>query len=239
MSAASQLISEKAAAIVSSAQEFLSSVNAVVEITNNEQCEGAMSLVVQLKSKKKELENSRDEEKTAYYEPYKKVLDTYNPLISLLEEKAKALDLAYRKYKARLEAEAAERQRIANIAAERARQEAERKAEEARRKAEAAAEAGKDTRAADYAIKAQILTAQAESIVAPIVQNNVPQNVRGAFNTRITYKARVVDMAKFYAYVVSSRKYNLAPPDQKLLDSTARAMKDTMDIPGVEVYKSE
>ena len=130
-----------------------------------------------------------------------------------------------------------------------AREKAEKAAKEAQAQAAAAEKAARDaaskattleTRAATTeqrgAERADMLNQQAASVVAPVVQVNVP-TVKG-LSSRKNYKAKVTDLMTLVKAVAEGKAplaYLLA--NESVLDKMAKALKEQMNIPGVELVE--
>lgn len=156
----------------------------------------------------------------------------------IAEEARRKAEEQQRIERARLAAEAAERE-------EKARQEAERLAIEAKQ-AEAEGDVGK---AAEAAAKAEMVVASAvqetialESTAAamtvPVVA--APIGASGISKVKVTHKARVVDKAKFLAFVATRPEMlEMIDVNESKLNAMARALKASMVYPGIEVYEDK
>ncbi len=81
-----------------------------------------------------------------------------------------------------------------------------------------------------------MLNQQAASVVAPVVQVDVPK-VAG-LTSRKNYKAKVTDlMALVKAVAEGKAPLAYVLPNESVLDKMAKALKQQMSIPGVELIE--
>lgn len=160
----------------------------------------------------------------------------------------------------------AERRRLQAIADEQARKEREKaeqaaarqraieaeqraKADEARRKAEEASDAERkkllaeaesaERKAAAASAKIEVQEEKAAAVAAPVVVvAAAPTKVAGV-STRKVWKATIVDRAAFFAFVHDQKRDDLILPNEKVLDSLAKALKEMAKIPGVKFTEVE
>jgi hypothetical protein len=168
----------------------------------------------------------------------KKIDDVFDPHIKRAHDAHKALVIEKKAHQTPLQtAEALLKRAITvyQIAEEQKRRELEARAQEEARKqrekleaqAAKAAEKGKTE-------KAEALTIAAASVVAPLIAPTTPK-VSG-ISMRTTYSHKVRDM-KALVDAVSAGKVPLMAllPNTTFLNQQARAMRDSLDYPGVDV----
>lgn len=236
----SSLISKEAADKINDVRALLESTKIEsITITTDTEAEGALATVTTLKAKKKELEGQQKTEMGPHYDKYVEIRDNFNLYIKKIDEITGAFDRAYKGYKAEQQRIAQEKQRLLDQKAADDRRKAEEQAAAARAKAEELAAAGREDLAAKQDLKAATLQQKAVEISAPVVSANVVANVRGGFNTRITYKGRITNIKEVLKYF-----YNRGvPPNvqneiQKYADAQARASRGVKSaIAGIEFYQ--
>jgi chromosome segregation ATPase len=185
----------------------------------------------------REAQRKADEKATAE----RKAADDKRRAEEAEREKARQAELA----RLKAERDAAEAQARGD---REAREKAEREAREAREAAAAAEKAARDAAAAAQKLetraeqteqrgaeRAELLQTQAASIVAPTVQIETPK-VKG-LSSRQEYKHRGVDLMALVK-AVAEGKQPLAYLDfnHATLAGMAKALKQQMNVPGVEVY---
>lgn len=227
------------------AQAALKMVESMV-IDSQETYDLAADELKAIKTKAKTLEDQR----TAITGPINKALKAINDLFrgptQYLEQAEKIIKTKMLTYSTEQERIAAEERRRAEAAvrAEQERLAREAAAKEAAAKAEADAliAAGNAEKAAEVqanaAIEAASLAATAQVMTAPVVEVSVAK-VAG-ISTRSVWKAECTDKAALIAFVAANPQFlNLLDVNTSALNQMAKAMKDTMQIPGVRAYEDK
>lgn len=199
-----------------------------------------------IKSKSTTLETQR----TAITGPINKALKAVNDLFrgpaQYLEQAEKIIKTKMLTYSAEQERIAAEERRKAEalVRAEQERLAREAAAKEAAAKAEADAlmAAGNAEKAAEVqanaAIEAASLAATAQVMTAPVVEVSVAK-VSG-ISQRSVWKAECTDKAALIAYIAANPAFlNLVEVNASALNQMAKAMKETMQIPGVRAFEEK
>lgn len=234
-----------AATLNNRAQSALAMVESMV-IDSQETYELAADELKAIKAKAKTLE----EQRTSITGPINKALKAVNDLFrapgTYLEQAEKIIKgkmLAYTTEQQRIadeerrRAEAAikaEQERLAREAAER---EAAAKAEADKLLAEGNADKAAEVQAA-AAIEAANLTATAQVMTAPVVAPAVAK-VSG-IATRGVWKAECTDKAAMIAFVAANPQFqNLLDVNTTALNQLAKAMRETLQVPGVRVYEEK
>jgi hypothetical protein len=259
---ATELITERAAMAIQEARDFLESNVSSVTITNEAEYTGAATLITQLKAKRKSLDETRAEEKEPHLTAGREVDASFKPVIDSFAEKIQIIEKAGRDYRAKQQEIAAAIQRKLIDEAEANRKKLESQAGTNAEKASALrekameyvrlasqatdpyektrlqSEASKcEVRACKYDDKREAKIEQAAVTVAPVVVAAVPQNVRGAFNTRTTYESNIVDLPKLLDFFKTSCPPTVLAEIKKFTDSMARASRGTAStIPGVTFF---
>lgn len=234
-----------AAALNTRAQAALAMVESMV-IDSQETYDLAADELKAIKSKAKTLEDQR----TGITGPINKALKAINDLFrgpsQYLEQAEKIIKGKMLTYTAEQERIAAEERRKAEAAL---RAEQERLAREAAaREAAAAAEAAKLVAEGDVekaaevqaqaAIEAASMAATAQVMTAPVVEAPVAK-VSG-ISQRGIWKAEVTDKAALIAFVAANPQFqNLLEVNTSALNQMAKAMKDTMQFPGVRAFEEK
>ena len=227
------------------AQAALDMVKAM-EVDSQETYELAADELKAIKAKAKSLEDQR----TAITKPINDALKGINALFkgptTFLEEAERVIKGKMISYSTEQERIAAEERRRAEAAVraeqERlAREAAAREAEAAKAAAKLMAE-GDEVAAAEVqaqaAIEAASLTATAAVITAPVAAPAVAK-VSGV-STRSTWKAECTDKAALVAFIASNPTFlNLLDVNASALNQMAKAMKETLQLPGVRVYEEK
>ena len=186
------------------------------------------------------------------YESWKAIKDRENKLLKTAETVEKIINPKMIAWKQREEARRREEQRAAEEAARKVAEEKrlaeaiemERQAKARAEEARLAAEAGKAQQA--LRLQAESAARQAASVaalerpieVAPVVMP-VAQKVDGV-SSRKTYRAEVVDkLALIKAIVEGTASLEFVDANMSRLNSIARAMRETMNIPGVVAVAEE
>lgn len=234
-----------AAQLNARAQAALSMVESM-EIDSQDTYELAAEELQAIKTKAKQLEDQR----TAITGPINQALRGIN---ALFKDPATFLEKAEGIIKRKMLTYSTEQERIA--AAERARQEAAIKAEQdrlareaAEREKAAAKEAAKlmaegdEIAAAEVqaqaAIEAASLSATAEVMTVTTVAPPVAK-VSG-ISTRATFKAEVTDKAALIAHIAANPQFaNLLDVNTSALNQMAKAMRESLSMPGVRVYEEK
>jgi len=247
------LLTEEAAKLLNDVRLLVKSediLSVSVQINSEAEYNGSGILIKTLKDKKKEVVSSKKENVTPLFEKYKEALGEYTPVEDALEGVIGSIELAGRNYRR----EAEEKARLAQLKldeeARKAREKlieaaetSEAKAAVMREEAEKLRSEGKadeadrlDRRADALCKKAEVKVERAQTIVAPTVAAVVPKNVRGAFNTRVYWKARVSDQKELLMHIISTGQYNLVLANMPALNGMAAATKGPSSIPGVQFY---
>lgn len=229
----------------SRAQSALTMVESMV-IDSQETYDLAADELKAIKSKAKTLEDQR----TGITGPINKALKAVNDLFrgpaQYLEQAEKIIKTKMLTYSAEQERIAAEERRKAEalVRAEQERLAREAAAKEAAAKAEAEklAASGDIEKAAEVqaqaAIEAASLAATAQVMTAPVVEVSAAK-VSG-ISTRSVWKAECTDKASLIAFVAANPQFlNLLDVNTSALNQMAKAMKDTMKIPGVRAYEDK
>lgn len=227
------------------AQSALTMVESMV-IDSQETYDLAADELKAIKTKSTSLEAQR----TAITGPINKALKAVNDLFrdpgQYLEQAEKIIKGKMLAYSAEQERIAAEERRKAEalVRAEQERMAREAAAKEAAAKAEADAlmAAGNAEKAAEVqaqaAIEAAIITATAQVMTAPVVEMSVAK-VSG-ISQRSVWKAEVTDKAALIAFIAATPQFqNLLDVNTSALNQMAKAMKDTMQIPGVRAFEEK
>lgn len=218
---------------------FMDGENSSLVIRTEEEYSNAAVVIKAVKDHKKELTVSKDSVVKPVYEEYKEKLSVFTEKEKLIDSKIGALESAGREFRRKVEAEARERQRIADLAAAEERRKAEAAAAAAAEKAKVYEEQGRADKAEEWAGKAAIREDVASSIVAPIVKPEIPKNVRGAFNTRKNYSARIVNSQLLLDHLKVATPPDVLEALQKWSNAQARAAKGAQStIPGVVFYEA-
>lgn len=240
-----QISAPDSAQLTQRAQAALDMVKAM-EIDSQETYELAADELKAIKAKSKQLEDQR----TGITGPINQALKSIN---ALFKGPATFLEDAERIIKGKMLTYSTEQERIA--AEERRRQEAAIKAEQDRlareaaaKEQEAAKEAAKlleqgDAEAAaevqaQAAIEAASMAATAEVMTVTTVAPAVAK-VSGV-STRTTYKAEVTDKAALIAHIAANPQFaNLLDVNTSALNQMAKAMRESLSMPGVRVYEEK
>lgn len=227
------------------AQSALTMVESMV-IDSQETYDLAADELKAIKSKAKTLEDQR----TGITGPINKALKAVNDLFrgpaQYLEQAEKIIKGKMLTYAAEQERIAAEERRKAEAAlrAEQERLAREAAAKEAAAKAEAEAliAAGNAEKAAEVqaqaAIEAASIAATAQVMTAPVVEAPVAK-VSG-ISQRSVWKAECTDKAALIAFIAANPQFmNLVDVNTSALNQMAKAMKETMQIPGVRAYEDK
>lgn len=172
----------------------------------------------------------------------KKIDDTFDPHIKRAFEAHRSLVAEKKSHLAPLaEAESHIKRALLGFQQEeeRKRRDAEARAQEAARKEQEKlrAQAEKAT-ARGKTEKAEALTIAAESIVAPVLPTSIPK-IAG-LSTRTTYHAKVTNFTDLIRGVAAGATPEVAlEPNMTFLNNQARAMKQTLSYPGVEVVEEQ
>jgi len=148
-------------------------------------------------------------------------------------------DEAARVERQKIEQAAAKQRQIeaeARAKAELARRDAEQASAAERKKLLAEAEAAERKAAAAQA-KQEAQAEQSAAIVAPVIQVATQSPKIAGVNVRKVWKAEIVDLSKFLAHVFDTRRADLVLPNEKMLDATAKGLKQQASIPGVRFYE--
>lgn len=217
---------------------FMNGENSSIIIRNEEEYSNAAVVIKSVKDHKKMIGISKEEVVKPVYEEYKEKLAVFTEQEKLIDIKISALESAGREYRRKVEAEARERQRLADLAAEAERKRIEAEAAKAREKEQAYTEQGRTDKAAEWAGKAEIKENVASTIVAPIIKAEIQQNTRGAFNTRKYWSARICNSQLLMDYLKVSCPPEVMEAMQKWANAQARASKGAQStIPGVTFYE--
>lgn len=227
------------------AQSSLAMVQAM-EIDSQETYELAADELKAIKSKAKTLE----EQRTAITGPINNALKAVN---ALFKSPASFLEDAERIIKGKMLAYTTEQERIA--AAERRAQEAAIRAEQERlakeaaeREAAAASEAaalmaaGDENGAAEVQAKAAIeaISLASVSTVMTVTQAAPAVAKVSGVSTRTTWKAETINKAELVAYVAANPQFlHLLDVNTSALNQLAKAMKETLALPGVRVFEEK
>jgi len=163
------------------------------------------------------MKKKADETKRAILDAERKII---GPLAQA-EEIAKIKCLTYQRKQE--ESAEKERQRLQAIEDERARKEKERLEREAAR--------------LKSPEKKEERLEQAAAVTAPVVEvaAEIPK-VAGAA-ARKTWKHEIIDLNKFFGFVIDSRRTDLVLPNEKVLAAYAKAMGEQAQIPGVRFHQ--
>lgn len=241
------------------AQSALAMVNSMV-VDNQETYELAADELKGIKSRAKALEEQRKTIVDPLNKATKAINDMFRGPTQFLEQAETIIKkkmIGYTEIQERIAAEARrkaeEEQRIerARLAAEAAQRE-----QKAREEAEALAAQAKEAEAQGDVGKAAEVAARAEMVVASAVQESIalettaaamtapvvaaPASVAGISKTKVTFKARVINKAEFLAFVATRPELlEMIDVNESKLNSMARALKNSMKYPGIEVYEDK
>lgn len=212
--------------MLDSADRFLA-VAQSYQITSPELYEAAATDLQEIKGKLKSLEEKR----TAITKPLNQALKAVNDLFRRPKEKLEQAELLIKQAMSAYDQEQERKRREVQ-----ARLEEEARKERARLEAEArkAEEKGQIE-------KAEALRESAASIVAPIVSSATEAPKVTGIATRGLWKARVTDKAALVRHIVAERPdlISLIEIDASALNALARAQKNALSLPGVEVYEDK
>ncbi len=205
-----------------SIQEVVSASESYLKITNKSEYEKAQEFLKVIKSKSKELEESRKSITKPLDESKKQVMELYKPYLTELENMEKKVKSAILKYVEEEERRVREEQ-------ERIRREMEKEAEKQKKKIEAkiekAIEKGNIGKAEEEKQKLDVLA------TTPLIVPNLSADIN---NKSVSFRER------WYAEVVDFKslpdEYKI--PNQQLLDKVAQSTKGAIKIDGV-IFKSE
>lgn len=234
-----------AAQLNNRAQAALKMVESMV-IDSQETYDLAADELKAIKSKAKTLEDQR----TGITGPINKALKAINDLFrgptQYLEQAEKIIKGKMLTYTAEQERIAAEERRKAEAAVraeqERLAREAAEREAAAKAEADALLAAGNAEKAAEVqaqaAIEAASMAATAQVMTAPVVEVSVAK-VSG-ISQRSVWKAECTDKAALIAFIAANPQFmNLVEVNTSALNQMAKAMKDTMQIPGVRAYEDK
>ncbi len=195
-----------------------------IAIIDDDSYEGAAGMLSRIKARYNELDVMRKAITKPLDEAKRNVMDMFRtPLVRLksAEGTTKQSMLAYqREQEAKRRAEEARLQEIAR-----------KEREKLERQAARAEKAGREERAAD-------LRQVADSVPEPVVAHAAPK-VAG-MSTRKTYKAAVTDkMALIKAVAEGKAPDVLLEPNMTALNGQARALKEALNYPGVQLIVDE
>ena len=227
----------------SKSQSALMMVQSMV-IDSQDTFELAADELKAIKKKSKDLE----EQRTSITGPIKTALKAVNNLFrapsDFLEQAEKVIKvkmLAYQTEQERIaaeerrRAEEAIRQEQARLARESAEKEAEAKKEADRLLSEGNAEKAAEVQA-NAAIEMANLTATAQVMTAPVAAPSVAK-VSG-ISTRGVWKAELTDKAALVAFIAQNPQFlNLVDVNTSGINQMAKAMKETMNIPGIRAFE--
>lgn len=217
---------------------FMNGENSSIIIRNEEEYSNAAVVIKSVKDHKKLIGVSKDEVVKPVYDEYKEKLAVFTEQEKLIDTKISALESAGRVYRKKVEDEARERQRLADLAAEAERRKAETEANKAKEKAQAYTEQGRTDKAEEWASKAESKETVANSIVAPIIKAEIPKNTRGSFNTRKSYAARIFNYQQIMDHLKVDCPESIKAEIQKWANAQARAAAGSKStLPGVEFYE--
>ena len=220
---------------------FMSGNSTTVDIRNEEEYANAATVITTVKQHKKLVEASKDAVVKPVYEEYKEKLAVFTAIVKKIDDKITALESAGRRFRARVQEEARQKQIEADRIAAEERRKAEEKAAAERANEEAYRDAGRNDLADKAAARATAAEIKATETVAPVISANIPQNFRGSFNTTKRYAARIkrVDLLiKHFAENPTAVPANVLAEAEKWASAQARAAKSTVStIPGVEFYE--
>lgn len=184
-----------------------------------------------MEEQRKAITRPLDDAKKATMEIFRRPLE----LLTLAEQRIKASMLGYKKEQERI---AAEQQRKLDEAARVEREKHEAEARRLQREAAEAAESGDTGKAAELATAATTETLTAAVITAPTLATEAPK-VAG-ISTRVTWGAEVIDLHALVRHVAEHPEHiGLVQADTKALNAMAKALKDTLAIPGVKAVATE
>ena len=219
-------------------ETFMTGTESVLIINTEEEYNNAAVVIKSIKDHKKSVEEQKSIVVPPLFKTYKDTLAPFSLVLDNIEDKVTAIESAGRIFRKKIEAEAAEKQRLLDVAAAQERKKAEDKAEAERIKADAYRNEGREDMAVKADARADKAEEKADSVVAPIVQANIPQNTRGAFNTRKSYSARISRVADLLEHFKKGVPKNVEAEIQKWANGQARlsgGMAST--IPGIEFYE--
>ena len=190
------------------------------KVTTNEQYVGSAEKLKAIKALAKKIDE--------VFDPHiKRAFDNHRALVAEKKQHMQPLEDAERLVKKAVLGFQLDQERIRREAEARAQEEARREREKLEAQAAKLEAKGKAEQAAAK-------LAAADAVVAPIIAPSVPK-VSG-ISTRVTYKAVVFDkMALVKAVAAGSVPLNALDANMPFLNNQARAMKETMAYPGVNV----
>jgi len=225
------LIPVQSKELVQNALDFCSSVTAIVITTEDEylsNCE--LTKKVTGYSKKVEQQrkaivgplNTEVKRINAYF------YSARDPLKNLDEKLRKSLvDYTEEQKQKRLEA-----QRKADAEAEKQRLKLAAQAKKDEEKSQEAAENGDHVKAEDLHLRATVRQDMAEDVVPVVIPKAIPK-VKG-ISYRTDWSAKITDKKKFIEYCVQNNQLHYLDINMKILNSFAKTVKDTVELPGVE-----
>jgi len=215
--------------------EFMDGEKPEILITTEAQYAGAMSVVIVAKEHEKKLLESKEIVVGPAYKSYKAKLAFFTPKMESIKEKIEALEKGGRTFRKKVTDEAAEKQRLEDLATAEKKKKLDDQAADALKKADDYRDIGREDLANKWDSKAQKLEDTSSSTVAQIVTPNIPKNVVGGFNTQPKYAARILRVADLFEHFKASCPPDVQKAAQKWANAQARAAKGTKSlIPGVE-----
>jgi chromosome segregation ATPase len=209
-----------------------------IEIDSPEMYQIAADELASIKGKLNRLDTQRKSITGPLDVAKKAVMDLFRRPTEILENAERIVKSGMLNYNNQQRAIQQEADRKARAEAEEERKRQQEEAARKREEAKAAEEAGNLEQAAELEQQAENTEAVAEMITAPVVSIEKPK--ASGVNVRKTYKARVTDLKALLQAVIEGKVPEMAVQvNETFLNGQARAMKESMKYPGVEVYPEE
>lgn len=194
-----------------------------LEVVSQQTYEVAADILQQIKSRYKAIEEERKRILRPLDESRRKIMDLFRPALDNLVDAEKMVKAGMRDY-------SQEQEKIRQEEEAKAREAARKEADRLQKRALRAAEKGHDEQAA-------ALQEMAESVPVPIV---APQPKVAGISTREAWKAQVVDKATLIKAVAEGKVPDaVLDPNMKALNEMARALKGSLNYPGVKAIVEE
>lgn len=204
-----------------------------ITIESQEQYDNSLKLCQSVKRGYNSLEEDRKEIVRPINAQVTKVNGEYKTVTEKLKNAETVIKSAMSFWDRKVEMKRIEEQKKLEAEAAEIRRKAEAKAEEERLKAEAYREAGRIEMAEKAEARAESHTTNAETIVAPIVEN---ANRGGAASFSTVYTASITDQVKTAICLLENPSYrHIVSIDLKAIEKLAKTLKGNLVIDGIKI----
>lgn len=225
------LIPVQSKELVQDALDFCNSITDIMITTEDEYLNNC-ELVKKVTERTKKI----DKERKAIVGPINLEVKEVNAYFKLALDPLGNLNSNLRKslatYKRDKEQKRIDDQRKADAEAEKQRLKLAAQAKKDEEKSQEAAENGDTAKAEDLHLRSTVRQDMAEEVVPVVIPKAIPK-VKG-ISSRTDWSAQITDKKKFIEYCVQNNQLHYLDINMKILNSFAKTVKDTVELPGVE-----